>query len=85
MDWLIFILYAALSLVTYHPIIVFILSRSFILYLFTNDLFIILKVVIMFDAQKKSSMYIFTILVLSFDYWIRMLGFPLSWLKPIFL
>lgn len=76
---------AAMSLVICHLMIVFTLPRSFILYSFVNDFFIVLRVVIVFDAKRKSLTYTLTILVLSSDCRMKMLGSSLSYLKPMLL
>lgn len=68
-----------------HTIIIFTLLKYFISYSFASDFFIVLRLVIMFNIKKKLLMYILTMLVLPSNYWIRMLGSPLSCLKPILL
>lgn len=67
-DQLIFIVRAIVSLVICHPIIVFILPKSFILYSIASDFFIVLKVIIVFNTKRKSLTYTVTILTLPFDY-----------------
>lgn len=84
-DWSIFIMRAAVSLVTCYLMIVFILSRSFISNFFASNFFIVLKVVIVFDTKKKSSTYTLTILVLPSDCRMSMLRSPLNCLKPMLL
>lgn len=52
-------------------------SRSFMLYFIEKNFFNTLKMTIIFDANRKLSIYIFTMLVSSFEYLIRIL-------KPLF-
>lgn len=74
-----------MSLVTCHPMIVFTSSRFFISYSLASDFFIALRVVMVFNAKRNSLTYTLTMLVLLLNCRMRMLGFPLSCLKPMLL
>ena len=52
-DQLIFTICAVVFLVIYHPMIIFILSKSFIVYLLTNNIFNMSKTSIVFNAKRK--------------------------------
>ena len=61
---LIFIIYTVIFPLTYHLIIFFTLPRSFILYSLNSNFFNISKIIIIFDARRKLSIYTLMILVL---------------------
>lgn len=83
-DWLSFIVFEAVSQLICYLIIVWTSLRSFVLYFFKRDFFNTSRVSILSNTNKKSSMYIFTILVLFSDHMMRMLGSFFSCTNPIF-
>lgn len=86
-EWSIFIMRVAISLVTCYLMMIFTWPKSFILYSISSDFFNALRITMIFNVRRKLSIYILTTLILQLfsDCWMRMLGSPFSYLKPILL
>lgn len=62
-----------------------ILLEFFLLYFFSNSFFNISRNFIIFDGKKYFLKFNFTIFILSYDYYIRILKFLFSYIKIIVL